>query len=128
MTYKKFAGRLAKRSGISRDRALEILLHLRDEVASTLASEGAVKIPGVGTLYTAVKPARRAWNPQTRTHMTVPRLPTVRYRVSPVLVEKVSDLRSSDPSQRGTLSDPAKSGGAETTNDRAPEEHKADSD
>ena len=77
MNKKEMAEKLAKKTGISNAKALEVVNEIFDTspgngiIAIELDAGRKVQIPGFGTFLTKRRPARKGRNPQTGKEITI---------------------------------------------------------
>jgi DNA-binding protein HU-beta len=70
---------LAKKSKLTHSVAKDILNNLLDIIKQNLKKEKRLQIIGFGSLYTKLKPARTAINPNTRKLVQVPEKKLVKF-------------------------------------------------
>ncbi|MED5373182.1 MAG: HU family DNA-binding protein [Myxococcota bacterium] len=94
MNKKEMAAALAKRSGLSQVKALEILNAVFDASDGVIAAElkegNKVTIPGFGTFGAKMSAARTGTNPSSGTKMEIPARMRVRFTAGKTLKETVA--------------------------------------
>lgn len=94
MNKKEMAAALAKRSGLSQVKALEILNVVFDAkeglIASEVKSGEKVTIPGFGTFGAKMSAARVGTNPTNGTKMQIPARNRVRFTPGKTLKETIA--------------------------------------
>ena len=90
MTKSDLAGHIARKAGVTKKTAGDILDALADVACSETRSKGQFAIPGLGKFVTGMRKARMGRNPSTGQSIHIPEKRVVKFRISKSAKDKMT--------------------------------------
>ena len=93
MTKKELARKIAQQFGITQLLALEAVQMVFDGIIETLLVEGRIELRNFGVFEVKKRRARKARNPRTGEHVSVPEKRAVTFKPGREMEQRVNELK-----------------------------------